>query len=110
MLLLNMDFDLSPTGQFEVLKNVDAASLISAFVLIVLLVSSILFFFNLLFGGIKWILSGGRKEKVDEAKSQIVNALIGLVIVFSAFAIVNLLSTFFGVDLFVFNIPNIQPY
>jgi len=102
-------FSLDPQGQFESLKYISADNIVSSFVLILLTVSSILFLFNLLFGGIRWMLSGGEKERVDRAKRQLINALIGLVIVFSAFAIVDLINVFFGINLFLLEIPTISP-
>lgn len=97
-----------PTGQFSSLNNVTIVSLISAFVIFSLIIASLSFVFTLIFGGIRWIVSGGKNEKVDEAKNQIVNALIGLLIIFSAWAIINFVSVFFGVELMTFNIPNLQ--
>ncbi|MCL6096057.1 MAG: pilin [Patescibacteria group bacterium] len=43
----------------------------------------------LIYGGIKWIISGGDKANVDAARKHIVAAIIGLVIVVSAFVILN---------------------
>lgn len=47
----------------------------------------------LIYGGIKWILSGGDKAAVDAARKHIVAAIIGLVIVVSAFIILNVVFT-----------------
>ena len=43
----------------------------------------------ILLGGFKWMTSQGNPEKVTEAKELIKNGVIGLVIIFSAFAIAN---------------------
>ncbi len=43
----------------------------------------------LIYGGIKWIISGGDKAAVDAARKHIVAAIIGLVIVSTAFVILN---------------------
>ena len=56
-------------------------------------------------GGLKFILSGGKSEKFDEAKRQIINALIGVIIVFTTWASLGLISRFFGIDLLNFEIP-----
>jgi hypothetical protein len=56
-------------------------------------------FFFLLFGGIKWITSGGDKEKIGQAQGMITSALIGLVLVFALWAILQLLENFFGINL-----------
>lgn len=41
----------------------------------------------LLFAGFLWMTSGGESEKADQAKKMIQNAIIGLVIIVSAYAI-----------------------
>ena len=43
----------------------------------------------LIIGGIKYVLSGGDAKKVTDAKNTVLYAIIGLVIAFLAFAIVN---------------------
>lgn len=47
----------------------------------------------LIYGGIKWILSGGDKTAVESARNHIVAAIIGLVIVLAAFFILNIVFT-----------------
>lgn len=76
-----------------------AEGMVSGFVRVVLVVAGLAFFFILVIGGVKWILSGGDKAHTEGARNQITAALVGLVIVFSAWAIVGLIHTFFGVDL-----------
>lgn len=98
---------LLPKGQFTPLSQVTLEGLISAAVNIVLIVASLLFVFNFLIGGLKFIVSGGNKEKMSEAKNQIVSAIVGIIIVFSTFAIVRLVGNFFGVDFTTFEIPTL---
>lgn len=43
----------------------------------------------LIIGGIKYVISGGDAKKVTDAKNTILYAIIGLVIAFFAYAIVN---------------------
>ena len=43
----------------------------------------------LVIGGIKYVISGGDAKKVTDAKNTVLYAIIGLVIAFLAFAIVN---------------------
>lgn len=94
-----------PRGQFTPLLDVSLAGLISAFIDVSLILASILFAFNLLIGGIKIILSRGEKEALNTAKWQIINSILGLVVVFSSWAILTQVSQFFGVNLSVFEIP-----
>lgn len=80
--------------------------MVSGFVKILLVVAGLAFFFILVIGGIKWILSGGDKAHTEGARNQITAALVGLVIVFSAWAIIALIKSFFGVDLLQLTIPS----
>lgn len=48
----------------------------------------------LVFGGIKWLTSGGNKDNVETARGTIISAIIGLIIVFLSYAILNLVLTF----------------
>lgn len=43
----------------------------------------------LIIGGVKYLLSGGDSKKVTDAKNTVLYAIIGLVIVFFSYAIVN---------------------
>jgi hypothetical protein len=99
--------NLLPKGQFVPLNSVTLPGLISAFINITLIVAALLFVFTLLTGGIKLILSGGSKERVEDARRQVVNAFIGVILVFSSWALINLLSEFFGIDLVNFEIPTL---
>lgn len=64
----------------------------------------IIFFFILLLGAIQWILSGGDKTAVDAARGKLTNAIIGLVILFSIFAIIKLVESFFGFNILTLDI------
>lgn len=47
-----------------------------------------------LYGGFKWMTAGGEESKVEEAKNLIIQGVIGLAIILSAYAIANfILST-----------------
>lgn len=51
--------------------------------------------FYLLWGGFKWITSGGDSKSVDAARSHIIAAIIGLVIIFLSYFIINVVLYFF---------------
>ena len=46
-----------------------------------------------LFGGFKWMTAGGNDEKVTEAKKLLIAGVIGLAIIFSAWAITSFVLT-----------------
>lgn len=43
----------------------------------------------IIYGGFMWMTAGGSEEKVSKAKKVITNAMIGLIIVFAAYAVTN---------------------
>ena len=54
----------------------------------------------LIWGGIKWITAGGDKTKVQSARDTIIGAIIGLVVAFAAFFIINfVLKILFGASI-----------
>jgi TRAP-type C4-dicarboxylate transport system permease small subunit len=91
---------------FETLGSLTIPSLVSAFIRLIVVVAAIVFFFILVIGGIRWIASGGDKAQTEGARNQITSALVGLVIVFAAWAILALIKVFFGVDIFTLTIPS----
>lgn len=91
---------LNAPNAFNNLGNITVSGLVTGFLAILLLAAALVFFFMLVIGGIKWILSGGDKAQAESARNQITAALIGLVIVFAAWAIAQLIGVFFGVNIF----------
>ncbi len=66
---------------------------------IFIIISLILTIIILLWAAIDWLSSGGDKQKVQTARMKITYAIIGLVVVFSAFFIINFLGYLFRVPL-----------
>jgi hypothetical protein len=63
--------------------------------------AGVFFIFQLVVGGIAWTSSGGDPKALDAARGRITNAIIGLVIVVSAFAITLLITTILGINIFI---------
>lgn len=61
------------------------------------LAGSVLFFGILLAGAIQWTSSGGDKSALEGARGKVTNAIIGIAILFSVYAVVNLIEHFFGI-------------
>lgn len=105
-LLLAADINLGTgLGKFENAANLSIPGMISGFLSLILIIAGLAFFFILVIGGIKWILSGGDKAHTEGARNQITAALVGLVIVFSAWAIAKLIYAFFGVNILELDLP-----
>ena len=59
----------------------------------ILYVVGIIAVIMLIIGGIRYVISGGDSKKVTDAKNTVLYAIIGLIIAFLAFAIVNFVIT-----------------
>lgn len=81
-------FDPTPVGGFAgILQFV-----INAFFFIAIVAALV----YLLWGGLNWILSGGDKEKIESARSRIIAAIVGLVLVVLAYFILDFVLELIG--------------
>ena len=85
-----IDIDPGATANFTL------PNFISAAIQAVIVIAGLLTFAFLVWGGIEWLTSGGDKEKYEAARGRITAAVIGLVIVVSAWAILNVITNFLG--------------
>lgn len=97
-------------GTFGNITNLSVPQLIGAGINFALIAAALISFFFLLIGGVQWILAGGDKEGTEKARKKITNALIGLAIVFSAYALALLVKTVFGVDIFTLTIKPVSQF
>lgn len=67
-------------------------------------VGGVVTFAMIIFGAIQWITSAGDKTSLEAARGRISSALIGVVVLFSAFAIIKLIEGFFGVQILLINL------
>jgi hypothetical protein len=81
--------------------------LIPNLVTLAFVIGTIIFFFMLIIGAIQWISSGGDKAAVEAARGRITNALIGLILLFSALAVVNLIEAFFHINILSIDITKL---
>jgi hypothetical protein len=79
--------------------NTDLGSFVSKTISAIILVAGLATFMYIVYGGISWIMAGGDKGKLEEARSKITNGIIGLAIVASAWAVYLLLDYFFGIGI-----------
>lgn len=95
-------------ANFSALSDITIGGIISMIIQLILGISGIIAFIFLLWGGLQWILSGGDKEGTEKARKRITAALIGLAIVFSAYALIIIIEQVFGVELRTFTLPTIS--
>ncbi|HSX48985.1 MAG TPA: pilin [Candidatus Saccharimonadales bacterium] len=61
-------------------------------------ISGMILLIYLIFGGIQLMLSGGDPKNAGAAKAHITNALVGFIIIFVSFWIVQLVGVIFGLS------------
>lgn len=100
----NPFFSRNPRGQSgsEFFSNI-----LSLAITAIIIIGGLYFFFMLTLGAIKWLSSGGDKGQVQSARDQITHALVGLVILFSAWAIAGLVETIFGINLIQIDLSSV---
>jgi len=98
-------------GQFQVLCQLKAGNfggVVGSVIELIFVVAVVAALFWLIYGGFRWLISSGDKAQVAAAREHIVAAIIGLVIIFLAYFIMNIILGFFGVgSLSNLQIPNI---
>ena len=100
----------SVSGELVGIQSITFVAMVSAALNFLLIAAALIAFFFLLAGGVQWILAGGDKEGTEKARKKITNALIGLAIVFSAYAIAFLVNALFGVNILQLVIKPITSY
>lgn len=94
-------------GQFQTLCQLQAGNfggIVGSVIQLVFVVAVVFALFYLIYGGFRWLISTGDKAQVSAAREHIVAAVIGLVIIFLAYFILNLILGFFNVG----NLSNLQ--
>jgi len=82
-------------------KNIgDIGQIISRLLTYIFPITGILTFIYLIYGGIHLMIALGDEEGVREAKAKITGAIIGFLIVFASYWIVQILEIILGVQLF----------
>ena len=97
--------NLEASGEFNALGGITVGGIIPAVIRIVLIVAALVALLFLIIGGIKWITSGGDKAQVESARGTVTAALIGLLVVFAAWALIKLVEYLFGISVLSFNVP-----
>jgi hypothetical protein len=95
------------TARFGALMGYTPSMFLRTLINVLMGVSGVVSFIFLLWGGLQWIMAGGDKEGTEKARKKITSALIGLAIVFSAYALLYILRALFNVNLIQFELRQI---
>jgi len=80
-------------GAAGISTTTDLPTLVGSIINIVLGFLGIVLLIYLIWGGFKWMTSGGSEDGVNEAKTMIRNAIIGLIIIVASYAISSFVLT-----------------
>lgn len=83
--------------------------IISAAVGFFIVVGFIMAFLYLVLGASNWITAAGDKSKLEKAQQQITQALVGLVILVSVFALARVAGQFTGIGFPTMTLPTVGP-
>lgn len=94
-----MDINSAFRSPFTDVKNI--SSLVTTFLNIAFVLAGLILLFFFIFGGIGMISNAGsdNPQQMEQAKKTVTSALIGFVIVFAAYWIVQLLGKIAGVTI-----------
>ncbi|OGH10764.1 MAG: hypothetical protein A3B38_03620 [Candidatus Levybacteria bacterium RIFCSPLOWO2_01_FULL_36_13] len=82
-------------SNFINLCGLQISDLIGPAINFLFIIAVIITLFYLVWGGLKWLTSGGDKTAVQAAREHIVAAVVGLVIIFLSYFILNFILVFF---------------
>jgi len=77
----------------------DLETIISTSVGILTVVSSLFFIVYFFMAALKWVTAGGDGGKVGKARDEMVQGVVGLIVVVAAYGIIGLLGTIIGINI-----------
>ena len=80
----------------------DLGTLVTSIINLALAAAGIVFFIMFVWGGIRYITAGGDEKSISDAKGTLSNAVVGLLIVISSFAIIRLIALATGATISIF--------
>lgn len=85
---------------FEFGEIATIGDIISALIPYILVLAGLILFGFLIFGGFELLTSAGDPKKVQSAQGKITSAIIGFIIIFVAYWLVQILEIIFGLKIF----------
>ena len=90
-------FSDNGTTQDGVLQNAD--NFLSYLFGLITVLASVFFVIQFLLAAFSWVTAGGDSAKISKARDQMLQSLIGLVIVVGSYGLIGLAGTLIGLDL-----------
>jgi len=74
------------------------AELIGKFLNLAFMIGGLILLVMIIASGIQWMLGGGDKQAIASAQGRLASAIIGFVVLASAYAIINLLANILNIE------------
>jgi len=87
---------VNPVAQFG-----DIGTLLNQILPTIMIAASLVFLAILLYGAFTFVTSSGEQEKIQKARKTITYSLVGLVLIFLSYLIVQVVSMITGITLFI---------
>jgi cytochrome bd-type quinol oxidase subunit 2 len=88
---------VASNGGYDTSSEADIESSIANLINVFLSILGIIFVVLIIYSGVNWMTAGGQEKRVEESKSMLKQAIVGLIIVLGAYAlsyfIINALSS-----------------
>ncbi|OGH21413.1 MAG: hypothetical protein A2958_01300 [Candidatus Levybacteria bacterium RIFCSPLOWO2_01_FULL_38_13] len=84
----------------EVPTGGNISKIIQGGVTLLLLAAIFLALFYMIQAGIQWITSGGDKQRIEQARLRLTYSVVGLIIAFFSFFMINFIFGFFNIRIF----------
>ncbi|MBI2267930.1 MAG: hypothetical protein HYU80_00575 [Candidatus Blackburnbacteria bacterium] len=84
------------------------SGILSTIVSVLIIAGALIFTLYFIMGAIRWITSGGDKGQLESARNQVLHAVIGLLVLFSVFALLKLIGVLFNINLLNIDLGRIK--
>ena len=92
--------NITGTGQFQTGNvNSQLGNFLSTVINTITVMAGLAFILYFAIGGLKWITSSGDKSRAEEAKTELTQAAIGLIVVAVSYFIVGIVGGVVGIDI-----------
>jgi len=107
---LSGGINICPAGSFSGLCGFTfTGNFVPGIISILFIVALVIAVIYLIWGGIKWIMSGGDKAALEQARGHVIAAIVGLVVIFLTYFILNLvLNIFLGNNAGGYSLPSLK--
>lgn len=85
----------------DVTGSAGISKFLSNLIALIFSLAMVVLIFMILWGAFDWLTSEGDKEKVENARRKLINAVIGIMLFAIAFAVIRIIGQFTGFKFFV---------